>query len=140
MPDLLSNEKIEGSFESDKYPLTNKDRKKLQHEIKIYMEKYFKSKLGQAAENFKIFIWSDMLIFRAEKILSPPEKYIAQKLKGSQFVRKARMEVAKQHSLDNLSYLEKKLKAKCIRQSYDVDAEKDFFIHVMVFDKVFIDV
>lgn len=121
------------------YPLNNKNRKQLQHEIKIYLEKYFKSRLGIAAELFKIIIWHDMLIFRAEKILSEPEKYITQMPTGCQLVRAARMEVAKQHSLDNLLYFEEKLGAKCIRETYDVDAEKDSFIHVVIFDKILID-
>jgi len=54
-------------------------------------------------------------------------------------VKAARMQVAKQHSIDNLPYFEEKLGAKCIHQTYDVESENDFWIHVMVFDQVLIE-
>jgi uncharacterized protein YbcI len=54
-------------------------------------------------------------------------------------VKAARLQVAKKHSDDNLSYFEEKLGAKCIHQTYDVESENDYWIHVMVFDRVFIE-
>lgn len=54
-------------------------------------------------------------------------------------VRASRMEVARRHSEDNLHYMEKTIGAKCIRQSYDVDTENDFFIHTFIFDRVLIE-
>lgn len=68
------------------YPLNSRQRKQMQHEIKVYMEKYFKGKLGQAADLFKVIIWHDMVIIRAEKILSDSEKYIAETARGRRWL------------------------------------------------------
>ena len=148
MPDLafLSNLKEESPNKQKyncskpaEYKLSNKQRKQLQHEFKIYMEKYFKSKLGKGVDYTRVIIWDDMLIIRGEKFLTEPEKYIVQTSSGQDVVKAARMQVAKQHSIDNLPYFEEKLGAKCIHQTYDVESENDFWIHVMVFDQVLIE-
>lgn len=119
--------------------LTNKKRKTLQHEIKSYMQAYFKNKLGKASDYGKVIIWNDMLILRGQYFLTQPEKYIIQTTAGCELVKAARMQVAKQHSIDNLAYFEEKLGAKCIQQIYDVDAKNDYWIQVMIFDKVLIE-
>jgi uncharacterized protein YbcI len=76
-----------------------------------------------------------MLIVRGERFLTEPEKYIVQTASGKEVVRAARMEVAKQHSIDNMSYFEERLNARAIHQAYDIEPEKDFWIHVVVFDR-----
>ena len=48
----------------------------MQHELKIYMEKYFKQKVGNSVDYTKITIWDDMLIIQGERFLTEPEKYI----------------------------------------------------------------
>ena len=121
------------------YSITSKQRKQLQHEIKSYMQSYFKNKLGKASDFAKVIIWNDMLILRGQYFLTQPEKYIIQTPVGCDMVKAARMLVAKQHSIDNLTYLEEKLGAKCIHQTYDVDAKNDYWIQVMIFDKVLIE-
>lgn len=116
--------------------LDTQQRRRLQHEIKNYMEKYFKRKLGKGVDYTKITIWEDMLIIRGEKFLTEPEKYIVQTTAGRDVVKAARLHVCKQHSLDNLDYFEEVLGAKCIHQTYDVESENDYWIHVMVYDRV----
>lgn len=115
--------------------LNDQQRKKMQHEIKLYMEKYFKQKLGKGVDYTKIVIWEDMLIIRGEGFLTEPEKYIVQTPSGKEVVRAARMQVAKQHSIDNTAYFEGILHARSIHQTYDIEPEKDFWINVIVFDR-----
>ena len=44
--------------------LDDRRRRKIQHELKIYMEKYFKEKLGKGVDKTRITIWEDLLIIR----------------------------------------------------------------------------
>lgn len=116
--------------------LDERQRRQLQHEFKIYMEQYFKLKLGKSVDYTKIIIWDDMLIIRGERFLTEPEIYIVETTAGKEVVRAARMQVARQHAVDNVPYFEKKLGAQAIHQTYDVEPEKDFWIHVIVFDRI----
>jgi uncharacterized protein YbcI len=115
--------------------LDERQRKQMQHELKVYMEQYFKKKLGKGVDYTKIVIWEDMLIVRGERFLTEPELYIVQTPAGKEVVRAARMEVARQHSIDNVPYFEKKLHAKVIHQTYDIEPESDFWMHIVVFDR-----
>ena len=81
--------------------LDERQRKQLQHELKVYMEQYMKKKLGKGVDNTKVIIWEDMLIIRGERFLTDPEIYIVQTPAGKEVVRAARMQVARQHSVDN---------------------------------------
>lgn len=119
--------------------LVNKERKQLQHEFKIYLEKYFKDLLGKSVDHIKVTIWSDLLIIQGEGFLTDPEKFIATTPKGSSLVKASRMQVAKQCAVDNTVYFEEKLGARCIYQTFDVEATKNFWIQVMVFDQLLID-
>lgn len=116
--------------------MNEKQRKQMQHELKIYMEKYFKQKLGKGVDYTKVIIWEDMLIIRGEGFLTEPEKYIVETTAGKDVVNSARMQVAKQHSIDNMPYLETILGAKAIHQTYMIEAENDFWMHVVIFDRV----
>lgn len=116
--------------------LNDRQRKQLQHELKVYIEKYFKKTLGKGVDYTKVVIWEDMLIIRGERFLTDPEKYIVETPAGKEVVRAARMQVAKQHSLDNISYFEEKVQARAIHQTYNVEPEKDFWMHVIIFDRV----
>lgn len=124
---------------SNEFKLINKERRQLQHEFKIYLEKYFKDLLGKSVDHIKITIWADLLIIQGEGFLTQPEKYIATTPKGSTLVKASRMQVAKQCAVDNTAYFEEKLGAKCIYQTFDVDANKNFWIQVIVFDQLLID-
>ena len=114
--------------------LDERQRKQMQHELKVYMEQYFKRKLGKGVDYTKIVIWEDMLIVRGERFLTEPELYIVQTPAGKEVVRAARMEVARQHSIDNVPYFEEKLHAKAIHQTYDIEPESDFWMHIVIFD------
>ena len=116
--------------------LDDRQRKQLQHELKVYMEQYMKKKLGKGVENTKVTIWEDMLIIRGERFLTDPEMYILQTPAGKEVVRNARMQVARQHSIDNIPYFEEILQAKAIHQTYDIEPENDFWIHITVFDRI----
>jgi uncharacterized protein YbcI len=116
--------------------LNEKQRKQLQHELKIYMEKYFKQKLGKGVDRTRVIIWEDMLIIRGEGFLTEPEKYIVETTAGKDVVNSARMQVARQHSIDNMPYFESILGSNAIHQTYMIEAEKDFWMHVVVFDRV----
>jgi uncharacterized protein YbcI len=116
--------------------LNEKQRKQKQHELKIYMEKYFKEKLGKGVDHTKIIIWEDMLIIRGEGFLTEPEKYIVQTTAGKDVVDKARMQVAKQHSIDNTPFFEAIFGAKAIHETYMIEAENDFWMHAIVFDRM----
>jgi len=118
------------------YKLNEQQRRQMQHEFKIYMEKYFKDKLGKGVDFTKIVIWDDMLIIRGEGFLTSPEKFINQTPSGREVIRAARMQVVKQHIIDNMKYFEERLQAKAIHQAYDLEPEKDFWMHVIVFDRV----
>ncbi len=135
-----NNKQKQNGNNSRDIKLNNQQRKQMQHELKLYMEKYFKQKLGKGVDYTKIVIWDDMLIIRGESFLTEPEKYIVQTPMGRDVVKAARMEVARQHSIDNLAYFEKRLGATCIHQVYDIESEKDYWIHVMVFDRVLTEV
>lgn len=117
----------------------DQERRQLQHELKIYMEKYFKKKLGKGVDKTKIVIWDDMLVVRGEGFLTEPEKYIIETPSGKEVVRAARMQVVKQHAIDNLGHFEKTLGAKAIHHAYEIEPENDFWMHVMVFDRILTD-
>ena len=116
--------------------MDDRQRRHMQHDLKVYMEKYFKQKLGKGVDYTKVVIWEDMLIVRGERFLTEPEQYIVQTAAGKEVVRAARMQVARQHSIDNLAYFEERLQAKAVHQTYDVEPDNDFWIHVVVFDRV----
>ncbi|KAF1085883.1 hypothetical protein SPSYN_00613 [Sporotomaculum syntrophicum] len=127
-----SREKIESRF-------SEQQRKQLQHEIKIYMQQYFKQKLGKGVDYTKITIFEDMLIIRGEGFLTEPEKFIAQTSSGRKTIRAARTHVVLQHWHDNKKYIEEKLNAKVIHHIYDIEPENDFWMHAVVFDRNFFD-
>jgi len=116
--------------------LDDKQRRQMQHELKVYMEQYFKQKLGKGVDYTKVVIWEDMVIIRGERFLTDPEIYITETPAGLEVVRAARMQVAKQHSVDNVPFFEDKLQARVINQTYDIVPENDFWIHVMIFDRM----
>ncbi|MEQ8201274.1 MAG: DUF2294 domain-containing protein [Syntrophomonadaceae bacterium] len=116
--------------------LNEKQRKHKQHEIKIYMEKYFKEKLGKGVDHTRIIIWEDMLIIRGEGFLTEPEKYIVQTTAGKDLVDQARMQVARQHSIDNTPFFEAIFGAQAIHETYMIEAENDFWMHAVVFDRM----
>lgn len=116
--------------------LDERQRKQMQHELKVYMEQYFKRKLGKGVDYTKVVIWEDMLIIRGERFLTEPEIYIVQTPAGKEVVRAARMEVARQHSIDNVPYFEEKFQAKAIHQTYDIEPESDFWMHIVIFDRI----
>ncbi|KUG04211.1 hypothetical protein ASZ90_018431 [hydrocarbon metagenome] len=116
--------------------LNDQQRRRIQHLFKIYMEKYFKEKMGKGVDYTKIILWGDMLIIRGEGFLTEPEKYIVATESGKDVVNAARRQVARQHSIDNQAYFEETLNARVIHQMYDIEAENDFWMHVMVFDRV----
>ncbi len=113
-----------------------RQRKQKQHELKIYLDKYFKEKLGKGVDSTKVMIYNDMLIFRGERFLTEPEKFIVTTDEGIKSVNKARMHVAEQCSIDNMPYIEKSLGAKAIYNFHTVEAENDFWMHAIVFDRV----
>ncbi|MDD3853013.1 MAG: DUF2294 domain-containing protein [Syntrophomonadaceae bacterium] len=115
--------------------LDDRQRRQLQHELKVYMEQYFKKKLGKGVDYTKVVVWDDMIVIRGERFLTEPEIYIVETPAGKEVVRAARMQVARQHSIDNVPYFEELLNARVIHQTYDIEPEKDFWIHVMVFDR-----
>ncbi|MEQ8175642.1 MAG: DUF2294 domain-containing protein [Syntrophomonadaceae bacterium] len=116
--------------------LDDRERRHFQHEFKIYMEQYFKRTLGKGVDYTKVIIWDDMLIIRGERFLTEPEVYIVETTAGREVVRAARMQVARQHALDNVPHFEEKLKARAIHQVFDVEPENDFWIHVVVFERI----
>lgn len=115
--------------------LDDKQRRQMQHEIKVYLEQYFKQKLGKGVDYTKVVIWEDMMIIRGERFLTDPEIYIVATPAGREVVRAARMQVARQHSIDNVQYFEEKLQARVINETYDIVPENDFWMHVMIFDR-----
>jgi uncharacterized protein YbcI len=134
---VLSEDKRSSIIDvTDGIKLDDIQRRKLQHEFKLYMEQYFKRKLGKGVDHTKIVIWEDMLILRGEGFLTEPEKYIVATAEGELVVRAARLQVARQHSLDNVPYFEERLQAKVIHQTYDIEPENDFWMHVMVFNRI----
>ncbi len=116
--------------------LNDRRRREIQHKLKIYMEKYFKSKLGKGVDKTRVTLWEDVLIIRGEGFLSEPEKYIAATPQGREAVNSARLLAAKQHSTHNVPYFEKLLSAKVIHEAFLVKADQDFWMHVMIFDRV----
>jgi uncharacterized protein YbcI len=134
-PKLVRETDTTSAF-SYKKRLNDQQRRQIQHEIKLYMEQYFKDKLGKGVDYTKIVIWDDMLIIRGEGFLTTPEKYINETPSGSEVVRAARMQVVKQHAIDNVGYFEEKLQARAIHHAYGLEPENDFWMHVIVFDRV----
>jgi uncharacterized protein YbcI len=116
--------------------LNEQQRKRLQHELKIYMEQYFKRTLGKSVDTTRITIVEDMLIIRGEGFLTEPEKFIVIKAQGKDAVRAFRLHVVQQHIIDNIPYFEKLFNAKAVHQTYEVEAHNDFWIHAIIFDRV----
>lgn len=129
MPDHLNQVYV-------RYKASEQKRRQLQHSLKLYMEKYFKEKLGKGVDHTRVTLCEDMLIIRGEGFLTEPEKYIVATESGKDVVNAARMQVARQHSIDNLAFIEQTLNARLIHQVYYIEAENDFWMHVMVFDRV----
>jgi len=77
-----------------------------------------------------------MLIIRGEGFLTEPEKFIVATESGKDLVNTAGMQVARQHSIDNMDYFQERLGAMAIHQTYMIEAEKDFWMHAVVFDRV----
>ncbi len=115
--------------------LSEQQRKQLQHEIKIYMQQYFKQKLGKGVDYTKITIYEDMLIIRGEGFLTEPEKFIAQTSSGRKTIRASRTHVVLQHWHDNKKYFEEKLNAKVIHNIFDIEPENDFWMNTIVFNR-----
>ncbi len=122
--------------DDEQIKLNEQQRRRIQHTFKLYMEKYFKEKMGKGVDYTKVILWGDMLIIRGEGFLTEPEKYIVATESGKDVVNAARRQVARQHSIDNQAYFEQTLNARVIHQMYDIEAENDFWMHVMVFDRV----
>lgn len=122
------------------YKFNNKQRKQFQHEIKIHLEKYLKNLLGKGNDSTKVLLWHDLLIIRGERFLTEPEKFIAQSLKGANFIRSARSQITKNLVDDNIPYFEEKLGAKCIYQTCSIEPDRDFWFHTFVFDQVLIEI
>lgn len=144
-PEYLMKNQIESATQSKnstnlcECKLINKQRKQLQHKIKIYLEKYYKSSIGKSADYLNVAIWDDMVIIRGEKFLTEPEKYLVKTPKGSDIVKASRLEVVQQCAIDYLPYFEAQLGAKCIHQTFNIESETEFYIHVFVFDQLLID-
>lgn len=136
---LKQEEAFQPQIHRDKvyvYKLTNKQKRQFQHEFKIHLGKYFKGLLGKGADSLKVTISDDMVILRGERFLTQPETYIASTPKGNDLVKASRLQIAEQFALDNVSYFEEKLEAKCIQQTFNVEPSQDYWIHVMVFDQL----
>jgi uncharacterized protein YbcI len=115
--------------------LTDREIKELQHELKIYISKYFKRILGRGVDYNKITIFEDMLIIRGEGYLTEPEKFIAQTPNGAETIRASRTNVVIQHIQDNTSYIEGKVRAKAIHHSFCIEPGNNFWMHCIVFDR-----
>lgn len=107
--------------------------KQLQHEITIYTQQWSKEKVGKGSNIIKVLIFQDMLIYRGEGILSDTEKYISQV--NPDIIREARARVLAEYWPELMEYLEEILKAQIIHHIFDIEAEKDFWMHVIVFDQ-----
>lgn len=124
---------------TQEYKYDERQRKQKQHDLKIYVDKYFKEKLGKGVDYTKVIISNDMLIIRGKRFLTEPEKFIAATAEGNKVINESRMHVAIQHSIDNIPYIEKLFGAKVICESYTIKAENDFWMHVIIFDRVLAD-
>ncbi len=82
--------------------LDDRRRRKIQHELKIYMEKYCKAKLGKGVDRTTVILWEDILVIRGEGFLTETEKHIASTPQGREAVNAARLLAAKQHSAHNV--------------------------------------
>ncbi|WP_203556747.1 DUF2294 domain-containing protein [Bacillus sp. B15-48] len=120
--------------------LSYEQRRHLQHEFKIYLEKYFKGIIGKGADSTKVIIWNDMVIIRGQGFLTSPEKHIAKTPKGSKLIKESRQLLSKQFAVENVTYFEEQLGSRCIHQTYDIDSNKDLWIHIMIFDQLLIEV
>lgn len=119
--------------------LTDQERRKLQHEIRLYMMQYFKRILGRGIDDVKISIFEDMLIMKLMGFLTEPEKYIIMNTpNGSELIRASRRQVGDQTAIDNTAYFEEMLKAQVVYQSYDMDPKNDFASHLIIFDRMLI--
>lgn len=133
--DIVNLQENVSIYSVDGQKLNERQRKQMQHELKIYMERYFKQNLGKSVDNTKIIIRDDMVIIRGEGFLTEPEKYIVATTAGKDVVNDARMYVARQHAIDNVPYFESLVNAKAIHQTLMVEAENDFWMHTIVFDR-----
>mgnify|MGYP000950540054 CR=1 FL=1 len=120
--------------------LTVKQKRQLQHEFKIHLEKYFKELIGKSSDSTKITIWEQAVICRGKGFLTEPEKFVARTPDGKKIINASRMKIFKQFAKDNQHYFEEKLRANCIYQTYTFESTMDVWIHVLIFDQLLIDI
>ena len=119
-----------------RHRLNDQERRQLQHEFKIYMEKYFKDKLGKGVDKTKIVIWDDMLVIRGEgfnRAGKIHQQYPVGK-RGGRGGSNAGGKTAcdRQRGL----FLNRGWGATAIHHAYELEPENDFWMHVIVFDRV----
>ncbi|MGD0152750.1 MAG: DUF2294 domain-containing protein [Thermacetogeniaceae bacterium] len=114
--------------------LNDKEIKELQHELKIYISKYFKRILGRGVDYTKINVFEDMLVIRGEGYLTEPEKFIVQTPNGAETIRASRTKVVNQHIEDNTPFIEERVRARAIHHSFCIEPENNFWMHCIVFD------
>lgn len=114
--------------------LDDQQRCRIQHEIKVYIEQYFKNQIGKGFDNLRILISEDMLIIRGHGFLTETEKFIVKTPQGRKVLRAARFEIARQRIHDNNPYFEGLFGAKIIYNTYDIDPEQEILTHLFIFD------
>lgn len=70
--------------------LDQRARKRMQHLFKVYLQQYFKEKLGKGVDYTNVLICDDIMVIRGEGFLTEPEKFIVQTPSGKEVVRAAR--------------------------------------------------
>ena len=106
-----------------RHRLNDQERRQLQHEFKIYMENTSRISWAKGSirpkSSFGTICW-----LSGRGFLTEPEKYINNTPSGREVVRAARMQVVKQHAIDNVGYFEQRLGATAIHHAYELEPEK----------------
>lgn len=116
-------------------PLSEAEKKQLQHEINIYVQKYSKETVGKGSDFIKSYIFEDMFIIRGEGFLSEAEKYLSQTPSGCETVRASRMEGIRRFLDIYNQLLQEKFHALVVRNFFDVKPKTDSWAHMVVFDR-----
>lgn len=116
-------------------PLTEKKRKEIQHDMKIFTEQYFKSLLGKGLDVVRVQIFEDLVVIRGIGFLTCAELNIAKSsVAGANQIRELRMSLSGGYldaAADKLTSL---LGVKILQKLADVNSSSDFVMGVFVLD------
>lgn len=115
---------------------SDKDRKEIQHKLKIFAEKYFKEHIEKSIDEVHVLICEDIIIGRGKGFLTGPEKSIVKNTKdGAQKVNETRLLLADDFSDSVKNIVYELIGVPVINNYIEVDSINDFTMVVVILDR-----